>query len=133
MLLLFVSFSANIVIKIAIGQDFMQSNLQLTTYDQIVPEFLIQFRKSRKESQTTFWAALGVPVTTGCSYEIGRSQIPTETKRLLFLHYGLGIPTDCQSEEFQRFVELLTNGKTLAISKVIGLLSQANTLLAEAP
>lgn len=111
----------------------MQSPLQLTSFDQVEPEFLKQLRESRNESQKVFWGALGISLSTGCSYEKGRSPIPTETKRLLFLHYGLGIPTDCESEEFLRFVDVLINGKTLAISKVIGLLGQANMLLADAP
>ena len=103
--------------------------MQLTSFEQINPEFLRKYRESRKESLKTFYGTIGSSISAGHSYEKGTTNIPEETKRLLFLHYGLGIPTDCQSEEFQLFVDALQGGKTLTLSKVIGLLGQVNTLM----
>lgn len=51
-------------------------------------------RESLGMSQRVFWGAVCVSIARGCAYEIGRNEIPATVKRLLWLHYCVGIPTD---------------------------------------
>lgn len=63
-------------------------------------------RKMRTDlglSQRAFWERVGCTVTTGCGYETGRTRIPEPVRRLIYLQYSLGIPTDIDSKEFQVF------------------------------
>lgn len=107
--------------------------MQLERYEQITPEFLEQYRvKELDLSLEKFWGAVGCSTTRGLRYETGKHEIPEVVKRLLFLHYGAGIPTDCESEEFHDFFEALRNGKTIALSRVINLLKKADALIEEA-
>ena len=103
--------------------------MQLTSFEQINPEFLRKYRESRKESLKTFYGALGSSISAGHSYEKGITNIPEETKRLLFLHYGLGIPTDCQSEEFLKFHDTLRSINAVKVAKAAELIQQAQALL----
>jgi len=50
----------------------------------------------------------------------------------VFLHYGVGIPTDCQSEEFHEFVEAFKSNGAPAAVKAAKLIEQAHSLLTEA-
>ncbi len=106
--------------------------MQLLTFDQVNPEFLEAYRTERELSLERFWGEVGCSPTRGLRYETKKTEIPEVVKRLVFLHYGLGIPTDCNSDEFQLFVDSLRNGKTLTLSKVIGLLGQVNNTLGQA-
>lgn len=106
--------------------------MQLTTFDQVNPEFLEAFRNERELSLERFWSEVGCSATRGLRYETRKTEMPEVVKRLVFLHYGVGIPTDCNSDEFQLFVDSLRNGKTLTLSKVIGLLGQVNNVLGQA-
>lgn len=87
--------------------------VQLEDFDQIAPEFLKQFRKGKNLTLEGFWCVIGCDRTAGFRYEEGKSKIPETVKRILYLHYGVGIPTDCQSDEFLQFVEYLRTKDTL--------------------
>lgn len=54
----------------------------------------VELRNGLGLSQRAFWGAISVSSPAGCSYETGRIRIPAPVKRLLFLQYVAGIPTD---------------------------------------
>lgn len=69
-------------------------------------------RKMRQDmnlSQRAFWERIGCTVPTGCGYETGRSRIPEPVRRLIYLQYVLGIPTDIDSQEFREFESGMNN------------------------
>lgn len=51
--------------------------------------------------QSDFWGAVCISGARGCAYETGRTDIPKPIRRLLFLHYVLGVPTDISSREIR--------------------------------
>lgn len=107
--------------------------MQLERFDQITPEFLVEYRvKVLDLSLEKFWGAVGCSAPRGLRYENGKYEIPEAVKRLVFLQYGVGIPTDCEGEDFQNFLEALRNGRTLTLSKLLGVLGQTNDLLGQA-
>lgn len=87
--------------------------LQLERYEQITPEFLEQFRTKRNLSLAVFWNAIGCSDTRGFRYEKKKTEIPEVVKRLVYLQYGLDIPTDCQSEAFQKFEAVVRNNNAM--------------------
>lgn len=103
--------------------------LQLNSIDQISPEFLKAYREEKKLFLKDFWGAIGCTTSRGHSYEIGKIETPEVVKRLLMLHYGLGIPTDCQSEEYENFAEALRNGNLTNVGMAAKLLEKAHALL----
>ncbi len=50
-------------------------------------------RESLGMSQSQFWGAVCVSTARGSAYEIERNKIPAPVKRLLWLHYFMGIDT----------------------------------------
>ncbi|MND38632.1 hypothetical protein D3C76_47600 [compost metagenome] len=56
-------------------------------------------RERLKLTQKEFWRPVCVSGARGCAYETGRTPIPSPIKRLLYLHYVLGIPTDMSPRE----------------------------------
>lgn len=48
-----------------------------------------------------FWGNLGYSITCGSRYEGGKTRIPEHVRRLVNLHYVLGIPTDPDSQEWE--------------------------------
>lgn len=50
-------------------------------------------RESLGMSQAQFWGAVCVSTARGSAYEIERNKIPRTVKRLLWLHYFMGINT----------------------------------------
>lgn len=56
-------------------------------------------RESLGMSQAQFWGAVCVSTARGSAYEIERNKIPAPVKRLLWLHYFMGINTsDTESQ-----------------------------------
>lgn len=51
-------------------------------------------RESLGMSQGQFWGAVCVSTARGCAYEVERNKIPAPVKRLLWLHYFLGVNTE---------------------------------------
>lgn len=54
---------------------------------------LREMRESMSLSQAAFWGAIGVKQPAGHAYEDGRD-MPAPVRRLAYLHYVAGIPTD---------------------------------------
>lgn len=106
--------------------------MQLQSYDQITPQFLENYRKDKDLSLAIFWEAVGCSRSRGLRYENQKVKLPETVKRLVFLHYGVGIPTDCQSEEFHEFVEAFKSSGAPAAVKAAKLIEQAHSLLTEA-
>lgn len=69
----------------------------------LTPAALIELRTAKGLSQKAFWGAIGYSTTCGCSYETGRTPIPEHVRRIVYLEYVLGIPTNIDSEEFRAF------------------------------
>lgn len=64
-------------------------------------------REGLKLKQPDFWQAVCVSKGRGCAYETGRTApIPAEVRRLVFLHYVVGVPTDMTSTELKELSEL---------------------------
>lgn len=64
-------------------------------------------RESLKLTQSEFWEPVCVRKGRGCVYETGRTApIPAEVRRLVFLHYVVGVPTDLTSKELAELAEL---------------------------
>lgn len=101
--------------------------MQLERFEQVRPEFVKQLREELGLSLDKFWSAIGCTDTRGFRYESGQTEMPEVIKRLVFLHYGVGIPTDCQSAEFQRFVESVNTSETL--NKALHLVDKMEQLI----
>lgn len=66
-----------------------------------------ELRAGLKLTQSDFWGAVCVSKGRGCVYETGRTApIPAEVRRLVFLHYVVGVPTDLTSKELVELAEL---------------------------
>jgi len=75
-------------------------------------------RKMRQDlslSQRAFWERIGCTVPTGCAYETGRSRIPEPVRRLIYLQYVVGIPTDIDSKEFRQFESGIKNNNPASL------------------
>lgn len=59
-----------------------------------------ELRESMKANLKDFWGAICVTKPSARAYEGGRVAMPAYIKRLFFLHYCLGFPTDITTEEF---------------------------------
>lgn len=103
--------------------------LQIESFEQITPEFLEQFRTERDLSLAVFWNAIGCSDTRGFRYEKKKTEIPEVVKRLVYLHYGVGIPTDCQSAEFLKFRNALRSTNAVRVVQAASLIQQAKALL----
>lgn len=79
--------------------------MELERYEQIDPQFIKTLRENMGLSLDKFWSAVGCIPSSGFRYEEAKVKMPEAVKRLLFLHYGIGIPTDFESERFRHFIE----------------------------
>lgn len=50
-----------------------------------------------------FWQTIGYTRSSGHCYETEKVALPEHARRLFFLHYVLGIPTDPSSAEYREF------------------------------
>lgn len=63
-------------------------------------------REESKLSQTKFWGAIGISLARGNRYETGKAAtIPGDVKRLVFLHYVIGIPTNATPDELHDLMQ----------------------------
>lgn len=67
------------------------------------PQALRQMRKEQRMSLKQFWGAVGYTSSRGCAYETDRTELPEHARRLIYLEYVAGIPTDIDSERFAQF------------------------------
>lgn len=103
--------------------------MELKSFDQLTPQFLRDYRDSKELRLVDFWGAIGCSTSRGFSYETGKTELPEVVKRLVFLHYGVGIPTDCRSEEFADFVKVVRNCNAYKVSQAVKMIDAARTLL----
>lgn len=64
-----------------------------------------QIRLERKMSLREFWPAVGVSYSAGSAYEHSRNEIPEPVRRVVFLHYVLGLPTDIDAAGFDGLMQ----------------------------
>ena len=102
--------------------------MKIQNIGQVEPDFLKDLRESMGLSLDKFWGAVGCARERGFRYESGKHEIPEIVKRLVFLQYGLGIPTDCQSDEFHAFAETL-RAKDPNVGEVVRIIDRARALL----
>lgn len=71
-----------------------------------------------KKGQRKFWGAICVSLSRGNAYETARTKpIPPEVRRLVYLHYVVGLPTDATKEELAGAVSSVNQAR--AAGKII--------------
>lgn len=86
--------------------------MEIRTEKDITGPVSKAMRDQLKMSQLKFWGAVCVPLSTGCAYETGKTaEIPKPVRRLLYLQYVAGVPTDATASE------LKTLGKAIQTSR----------------
>lgn len=60
-------------------------------------------RNGQQLSLKDFWGKVGYTISRGSAYETGRTELPEHARRLIYLEYVAGIPTDIDSERFHQF------------------------------
>ena len=103
--------------------------MQLNNIQDISPDFLTSYRTELGLSLGKFWGAIGCERGRGFRYEHGTTEIPESIKRLLVLHYGVGIPTDCQSEDFLNFAAAMRQSNPFRVGQAAKLIREAHHLL----
>lgn len=73
-------------------------------------------RHSQQLSLKDFWGSIGYSTSRGSAYETGRTELPEHARRLVYLEYVAGIPTDIDSERFQQFETALKSTKTSLVN-----------------
>lgn len=68
---------------------------------------LQDMRQKRGMSVKDFWDRVGYSLNRGYAYEAERSQIPEHVRRLIYIEYVLGIPTNPDSDDGRQFAEIL--------------------------
>lgn len=112
--------------------------MDIKTEADITARTARQLRDARKLSQKEFWGAVCVTGARGCAYETARtSPIPPEIRRLVYLHYVVGIPTDATREELQGTVDtaaLTSEARQIAATtrQVTQKVSEAKKITAQA-
>ena len=104
--------------------------MQLNNIEQVTPDLISKYREELGLSLEKFWSEVGCSRSRGLRYETGHTGIPEVVKRLVFLHYGVGIPTDCRSQEFQDFMHNMRT-RSINVGKVTRLIEEARELLEE--
>ena len=72
--------------------------MEILTESDITSDVALRLRENAKESQTTFWARVGVTQSTGCRYE-GGATIPKPVRMLLYAVYVAGVELDSSTPE----------------------------------
>ena len=79
------------------------------------PQMLQEIRTARGLSVKEFWGRLGYSPSRGYAYEAGRSQVPEHVRRLIYVEYELGIPTDPASDDGKKFAQLLLDNNLVQL------------------
>lgn len=93
-----------------------------------------QLRTELKLTQASFWSAVCVPGSRGCAYETGRTPIPAEVRRLLYLQYVVGLPTDITSKEIKELAAIASPARRAQrqANLAANFIDQAGVLLKQA-
>ncbi len=94
-------------------------------------ERLRQMRVERGLSLKEFWGGVGYTLSQGSSYETSKSKIPESARRLVYLQYVLGVPTDPESEEGAQFAARLKEQHPLQVNNAVRLVEKGIGLMQE--
>lgn len=103
--------------------------MQLEKFSDINASTVRSFRQSLGLSLKDFWGAVGCSASNGFAYETGRSSIRETVKRLVFMQYGAGIPTNPESDEFVSFVKQMSLADNARIVKARQLIEKGVEVL----
>lgn len=81
-------------------------------------------RIERGMSLKEFWGAVGYTLSRGCSYETSKTKIPEHARRLVYLHYVLGVPTDPESAEARQFAVELKEKHPIRVNNAVKLVEK---------
>lgn len=77
--------------------------MNIETEDDVKALSVRRLRESLELSQAKFWEMVGVSPLRGHRYENGITHsIPRDVRRMVFLHYVIGIPTDASPESLRK-------------------------------
>lgn len=102
--------------------------MEIKNPHEISGEALRALRTARNERLEDFWGAVGYSTSRGSAYETG-SPIPEHVRRLIFLHYVVGIPTDLQGSKVIDLATAVENGSARQLDEVRALIEQQQELL----
>ena len=83
---------------------------------RLTPAIIRQMREGRGMTIKQFWGRVGYSMSRGHAYETSRTELPEHARRLIYLEYVAGIPTNIDSEQFRQFeaaVSLMKVGQTM--------------------
>lgn len=106
--------------------------MEIKNEDAFTGECARLLRERKGMSQGKFWGAIGVSITTGCAYETGKTaEIPRPVRRLLYLQYVAGIPTDATADDLKTLARDIqtTRQANRRLKKVGEHIDQAVTIL----
>lgn len=66
----------------------------IETADDITKDVVLRLRRERNLTQAAFWKPFGTSKSMRSYYENGKTPIPKDVKKLVFMHYVVGIKTD---------------------------------------
>lgn len=92
-------------------------------------EELRQMRLARGLSLKEFWGAVGYTLSRGCSYETSKTKIPEHVRRLVWLHYVLGVPTDPESAEARQYALELKEQHPLRVNNAVKLVEKGINIM----
>ncbi len=75
--------------------------MEIQKQSDINAETVKRLRTSLDMRLIDFWPPVCITASRGCAYEKGKTEIPETVKRLVFLHYVVGIQTDLSAEELK--------------------------------
>lgn len=102
--------------------------------DDVTPGAVKALREHLRLTQGKFWPPVCVPKMRGCHYETKRTPIPVEIRRLIYLHYVVGIPTDIKASDINDIAETAKSVRIAQreIEKAEAMVGKAGTLLGAA-
>ena len=104
------------------------SNKELFVY---TAQTLQRMRLERGLSVEEFWGAMGYKTSRGYHYEAGKSKIPEHVRRLVHLHYVLGVPTDPDSAEQATFMKAIEEQQPIRLNNVVKKLERGIGLMTD--
>lgn len=109
--------------------------MELKTEKDITGSVAKAMREQLALSQSEFWGAVCVPISTGCAYETGKTaEIPKPVRRLLYLQYVAGLPTDSSASELKTLARDIQTSRqaSRAMRKVVSHIDDAMVILGNA-
>ncbi|AEY69633.1 putative WHTH_GntR-like protein [Erwinia phage PEp14] len=104
--------------------------MELKSPNEINGSAIRAFRMARNERLEDFWGAVGYSTSRGSRYETGDT-LPEHVRRLVYLHYVVGIPTNMQGAEFQNLVQTIEQGSARKVEEAREIVEQLQALTAK--